>query len=157
LGNITNHLGIDRLLTGLLGELIPDVEPVTRMLVNALTTDFELNGLNKVVTNPVEPTELGIRAISHIKSYLRENSLEIDAVDKITIALDSAGNLLAEVGGTIEGILNGFHGKVGITTVYNLPEGDLGVTSKVDILSTIGYEGHKGTTSHFLLYLLFRK
>jgi hypothetical protein len=99
------------------------------MLINALTTDFEFNGLYKVVTNPVEPTELGIRTISNIKSYLREYSLEIDAVDKITIALDSAGNLLAEVGSTIERIFNGLHGKVGIATVDDLPESDLGVAS----------------------------
>ncbi len=151
LGHVTNHLGIHSLLTGLLGELIPDVEPVTIVLVNALTTDLELNGLHEVVTNPVEPAELGITTISGAESHLRENSLEIDAVDKITIALDSAGNLLAEVGGTIEGVLNGLHGKVSVTTVYNLPEGDLGVASKVNILSTIGYERHKSTTCHFLL------
>jgi hypothetical protein len=33
LGHVTNHLGINGLLTGLLGELIPDMEPITVMFI----------------------------------------------------------------------------------------------------------------------------
>jgi hypothetical protein len=41
-------------------------------------------------------------------------------VDQITVTLDGAGDLLAEVGGAIEGVLDGLHGEVSVTTVYNL-------------------------------------
>ncbi len=81
LGDVTNHLGVTGLLTGLLGELVPDVEPVTVVLINALTTDLELDGLDQEVTNPVEPAELGTRTISRLESNLGESSLEVHAVD----------------------------------------------------------------------------
>jgi len=57
LGHIANHLSIPSLLARLLSELIPDVKPVTVVLVNALSTDLELNPVNQVVPHPVEPAE----------------------------------------------------------------------------------------------------
>jgi hypothetical protein len=50
--------------------------------------------------------------------------------------------LLAKARGTIERVLNGLHSKVGVAAVHLLEEGDLGVTSEVDVLSAIGYELH---------------
>ena len=123
LGHVANHLGIPRLLTGLLGELVPDVEPVPRVLVNALTADFELDVGNKVLANPVEPTELTAGTVrGRIDRHLRQGGLEVDTVDQVAVALDSAGDLLAKVGGTIERVLNGLHGEVGVTTVNNLED-----------------------------------
>jgi hypothetical protein len=81
LGDVANHLGITGLLARLLGELIPDVEPLTIVLVNALTTDLELNLANKVVANPVEPAELGTRAVRGEELNLGESGLEIHTVD----------------------------------------------------------------------------
>jgi hypothetical protein len=81
LGDVANHLGITGLLARLLGELIPDVEPLTIVLVNALTTDLELNLANKVVTNPVEPAELSTRAVRSEELNLGESGLEIHTVD----------------------------------------------------------------------------
>ena len=76
LRHVTNHLGITSLLTGLLGELVPDVEPVTIVLVDALTTDFELDICDKVLTNPVEPTELTTGTVSGgVDSNLRQGGL----------------------------------------------------------------------------------
>jgi hypothetical protein len=148
LGDVTNHLGITGLLTRLLGEFIPDVEPLAVVLVDTLTTDFEFNGLNEVVANPVEPTELSTRTVSGLESYLRESGLEVDTVDQVTVTLDSAGYTLAEARGTVERVLNGLHGEVGVTTVDNLEEGDLGVTSEVNILGAISDELHQATTCH---------
>jgi len=59
-------------------------------------------------------------------------------VDQITVALDSAGDLLAEVGSTVEGVLNRLHGKVGVAAVHHLKESNLWVTSKVNVLCAIG-------------------
>ena len=150
LGHVTHHLGVAGLLTGLLGELIPDVQPVTIVLVNALTADLQLDGLDEVVAHPVEPAELGTRAICRQDLYLGQHGLQVDTVDQITVALDSAGHLLAEVGGTVEGVLNRLHGEVSVATVHHLPESDLGVTSQVNILGTISDELHQTTTCHFL-------
>ena len=120
LGDVTNHLGVTGLLTGLLGELVPDVEPVTIMLVNALTTNLELNGLDEEVTNPVEPTELSTRTVGGEEGDLGESGLEVHTVDQITVTLDGTGDLLTPVRGTIERVLNGLHREVGVTTVHNL-------------------------------------
>jgi hypothetical protein len=43
-------------------------------------------------------------------------------VDEIAVALDRAGNLLAEVGSTVEGVLNGLHREVRVATVNNLED-----------------------------------
>ena len=59
LGHVANHLRVAGLLARLLRELVPDVEPVTIVLVDALATDLELNVVDEVVTDPVEPAELG--------------------------------------------------------------------------------------------------
>ncbi len=156
LRDVAHHLGVAGLLAGLLGQLIPDVQPVAIVLVNALATDLNLHGLDQVVANPVEPAELGTRAVLGENSDLGESSLEVDAVDQVTVTLDGTGDLLTEVGGTVERVLNGLHSEVGVTTVCRLEESNLRVTSEVNILSTIGYELHKTTASH-LLYLRITK
>ena len=157
LGDVTNHLGVASLLARLLGELVPDLEPVAIVLVNALATNLDLDVADQIVTRPVEPAELGTRAVRAQKGDLGQSGLEVHAVDQVTIALDGAGDLLAEVGGTIERVLNGLHGEVGVAAVNHLEERDLGVTSQVNILGAVGYELHKTTTCHFLLYPSLRK
>jgi len=151
LGHVANHLGITGLLARLLGELIPDVEPLSIVLVNALTSDLELDFLDKVVANPVEPSELSTRAVRGKELNLRESCLEIHSVDQVTVSLDGAGDSLAESWGTVEWVLNGLHGKVSVATVNHLEEGDLRVASKVNVLGAISDELHQTTTSHFSL------
>jgi hypothetical protein len=157
LRDVTHHLGVTSLLTRLLGELIPDVEPLTIVLVDTLTTDLELNLLDQVVTRPVQPTELGTRAVSSGDGYLRESSLEVHAVDQVTVALDRASNSLTETRGTVERVLDGLHGEVRVATVDRLEESNLRVASQVNILSAISDELHQTTTCHFSLYPKRRK
>ena len=150
LGDVANHLGIAGLLASLLGELVPDVEPLSVVLVDALAADLELDALNEVVTNPVEPAELGTRAVRGEEGNLRQGGLEVDAVDQVAVALDRARHTLAEARRAVERVLDGLHGEVGVATVDDLEEGDLRVASKVNILRAIGYELHKTTTCHFI-------
>jgi len=63
LGRVANHLRIAGLLARLLRELIPDVQPLAIVLVDALAANLELNVVDEVVANPVEPAELGTRAV----------------------------------------------------------------------------------------------
>ena len=152
LRDVANHLGITGLLARLLGELIPDVEPLTIVLVNALTTDLELNLTDKVVANPVEPAELSTRAVRGEELHLGESRLEVHAVDQVTVALNSDSDLLAKARGTVERVLNGLHGEVRVAAIHHLEECDLGVASQVNILGTISDELHKTTTCHLSLY-----
>jgi hypothetical protein len=151
LGHVANHLGITGLLTRLLRELVPDVEPVTIVLVDTLTTNLELDIRNKVLANPVEPTELTATAVGlSVDLNLGKSGLKIDTVDQVTVTLNSASDLLAKVRGTIERVLNGLHGKVGVTTVDHLKKSDLGVTGKVNVLGAISYKLHQTTSCHLL-------
>jgi hypothetical protein len=120
--DVTNHLGVTGLLAGLLGQLVPDVEPVTVVLVNLLTTDLNVNIVDQVVANPVEPTELGTRAVAGLEDDLGEGGLEVDTVDQVTITRDGALDLLAEVGRTVEGLLNRLHGEVSVAAVDDLED-----------------------------------
>jgi len=142
LRDVADHLGITGLLASLLGELVPDVHPVTVLLVDALTTDLNLNIVDHVVTDPVQPAELSARTVGRLKGDLRQGGLQVHAVDQITVALDGAGDLLAEVRGTVEGVLDRLHRKVGVTTVHHLEESDLRVASQVYVLGAVSYKLH---------------
>ena len=99
------------------------MEPVTVVLVNALAANLKLHVGNKVLANPVEPTELPAAAIrGSVDDDLGKGRLEVDAVDEIAVTLDRAGNLLAEVRSTVERVLNGLHGEVRVATVNNLED-----------------------------------
>ena len=148
LGHIANHLGITGLLAGLLSELVPNVKPVTILLVDALTTDLNLNIIDDVVTDPVEPTELSARTVRRLELHLRQGSLEVHAVDQITIALDGAGDLLAEVRGAVKRVLDGLHGEVGVAAVHHLEESDLRVASQVNVLGAVSDKLHKASSGH---------
>ena len=92
------------------------------MLVDALATDLELDGADQQVTHPVEPTELGTRAVTGEQRDLGQRGLQVHTVDKVTVALDRARHLLAPVRGAVEGVLDGLHGEVGVTTVHDLED-----------------------------------
>ena len=141
-GDVTNHLGVASLLTGLLSQLVPDVQPVTVLLVNALATDLNLHVLDQTVTRPVEPAELGTRAVRRLERDLRQSGLQVHAVDQVTVALDRASDLLTEVRGTIERVLNGLHSEVGVATVHHLEERDLRVARQVHVLSSVSDKLH---------------
>lgn len=141
-GYVTDHLGISGLFASGLGKFVPDVEPVAILFVDLLATDFEFDVLDEAVSHPVEPAEFGTRTIALLKFYLRESYLEVYSVDKVTVTADSAAYLAAEVGVTVEGLFDGFHGEVSVSTVDYLEEGNLRIRRQVDILSTISYKLH---------------
>ena len=69
-GHVAHHVGIARLLAGLLRELVPDLEPVTVVLVDLLTADLNVHIVDQVVADPVEPAELGTRAVARRQADL---------------------------------------------------------------------------------------
>ena len=151
LRHVTHHLGVPGLLPRLLGELIPDLEPVTIVLVDTLPANLKLHVVDEVVPHPVQPAELGARAVSGQQGHSGQSGLEVDAVDQVTVALDSASHLATEAGRPVEGVLNRLHRKVSVTTVDHLKKGDLGVTSEVNVLGAIGHKLHETTTCHLII------
>ncbi len=114
------------------------MHPITVLSVNALTTNLNLNVLDEVVADPVEPTELSTRDII-TDTHLGESGLEIDTVDEVTVTGDSASHTLPEVGNTVEGLFNGFHREVRVTTIELLEKSNLRVRSEIDILQGSRY------------------
>jgi hypothetical protein len=134
-------------VTSSLGELVENVEPVTVLLVNALTADLDLDGLDKAVANPVS---VGVSA-----SKRWERNLDVHTVDEITVARDGARHLLAEVSRTVEGLVDGFAREVRVASVDDLEERNLGVSRKINILRPVCDELKK-TATHFL-YIMRKK
>jgi len=120
--------------------------------INALSTDFNLNVADENVADVVDPSE-AIVAIINIGLLVSNNralnkgksNLKVNTMNKITIAGNGASNSLAEVSSSVKDLLNRLHREVSVTTVNNLEESDLGVSSEINILSAIGYELHQTT------------
>ena len=122
LRHVANHLGIAGLLARLLRELVPDVEPVAIVLVDALAADLQLDPVDQVVADPVEPAELGARAVAGLELHRRQGGLQVHAVDQIAVALDRARDLVAEAGVAVERVLDGLHREVRVATVNDLED-----------------------------------
>ncbi len=142
LRNVAHHLGIARLLARLLRELIPDMEPVAIMFVNALATNLHLHTGDEIVTQPVEPAELRTRAVSRPQGHLRQRHLQVNARNQITVTLDRARHTLAEARRAVKRVLNGLHGKVGVAAIHLLEKRNLRITRQVNILGTISDKLH---------------
>jgi len=136
--DVANHGSISLFVTSGLRKFIPDVEPVTVVAVNALTTDFDFHLSDHNVPEPVKPTELSGSGNRHTG----KSDLKIHTGNKITVTRNSAGNLAAPISGTVEGLFNRFHRKVSVTTIHDFPEGNLRISGQVNILSTISDKLH---------------
>ena len=137
------HLDVTRIR----GELRPDLHPVTILAVNALTTDLKLNLLDEAVTNVAQPAET---CTARSKIDLREHNLDIRLVHEIGVTVDDSRYTLVKIGLAVKSYFNRLDCKVRVAFVKNFPEGNLGVTRDIDVLSTIRYKLHK-TTRHLCL------
>ena len=139
LSGVTNHLVVTRLLLSRQGELIPDVHPVTILAVNSLASNLNLNLSNELLTGVVQPTGIDIAITGlHGLVNLGESNLDIGAVGKISVSGDGATHTATEIGLTVESLLDGLHREVGVASVRHLPESNLGVSSKENILCAVG-------------------
>ena len=157
LGDVAHHLGVARLETRLLRQLVPDLEPLAVLLINLLAADLNVDVADQEVTNPVEPAELGARAVRGLEGDLGQRALQVCAEDQVAVAADRALDLLAEVGSAVKRLLNRLHREVRVAAVHNLPEGNLRVARQVNILRAVGDELHQATGSHGCLYPEKRK
>jgi hypothetical protein len=139
LSGVANHLVVTSLLLRRESELIPDVHPVTILTIDSLTADLDLDLSNELLAGVVQPTgiDTGARG-SQALVNLGESNLNVGAVGKISVSGDGAGHTATKVSLTVEGLLDGLHGEVGVASVRHLPESNLGVSSKENILSAVG-------------------
>ena len=158
LGSVSDHLEVTALLLGRHGKLVPDVHPVSVLTVDALATDLNLNLRDELLTGEVKPTGINVSGgVLQRLANLGESNLKVSAVSQITITRDGAGHAATEVSLAIESLLDRLHSEVGVTLVGNLPESDLGVTSKVNVLGAIGDKLHKSSSHCKMLVILLKK
>ncbi len=140
LSGVANHLVITSLLLGGHGELIPDVHPVTILAINALASNLDLDLGEQLLAGVIQPAGINITitTLSKILVNLGESNLDIGAVSQISVSGDGAGHTATKVSLTVEGLLDGLHGEVGVASVRHLPVSDLGVSCKENILGAVG-------------------
>jgi len=139
-GNVADHFVIADTLAFRGAEFGPDIEPFTVLTVNELATDFDFNLLDEGIAETI---------YWNGSSGICKFAFEPHVLDKVTVAADGSSDTASEIDVTIEGLFDGFHGKVSVATVDYLEEGNLRVASKINILGAIGDKLHK-TSSHCL-------
>jgi len=150
LRGLTNHGLVTTLLLGGEAKLVPDVHPVTILAVDALSTDFDLNLGNKLLTREIEPagknttvvSSDGGVGVSHLLVDFRKSYLKVGAVSKITIARNGASYATTEIGLAVESLFNRLNCEISVAAVSYLPESNLGVAGEINILGAIGDELH---------------
>ena len=130
------HLGINTRghLTpnGLLGlvevKLRVQAPPALVVLVDALTTDGQLNILDGTLSGPAG-SGAGKRTL--------RLEFDVHVGDEITVAGDGNRDTAVGTGGTVDGLLDVLHREVSVAAVNRLEEGNLGVTGKVNVLGAV--------------------
>jgi hypothetical protein len=150
LSGVSDHGIVTLLLVNGESKVVPDVHPVTILAINALATDLDLNLRNQLLTGEIKPTSINtiLGSALHGLVNLGESNLKVSAVSQITIAGDGASHTATEIGLSVKSLLDRLHSKVSVTFVRHLPEGNLGVARKINILGAVSDELHK-TSCHF--------
>ena len=140
LWQLADHFFVSDLLSGGDGELAPDLEPVAVVLVDALSTDFDLDVVHDKVADGVDPAEAG--GVGVVDADGGQRGLQVDAVDEVAVSRNSACDSSTEIRVSVECLFDGLHGKVGVATVDDFKVGNLRVSSEIDILGTVGDKLH---------------
>ena len=160
LGGVADHLEVTALLLGRHGKLVPDVHPVAVLAIDTLATDLNLHLGDELLTGEVEPTGVNttVGGVLQGLSDLGESHLKVGTVSQITITRNGAGHTATEVSLAVKSLLNRLPGEVSVTLVTDLPEGNLGIASQVNVLCAVGDKLHKSSTHYMkLLVILFKK
>ena len=151
----TQHLVETNRLVILRGQRLPQIHPLTIVTVHDLATDLNLHLLDEEVTQTATTTGRPEHVLCRTRgsrTRVGKRHLEIRAEHQVSITVDDHNRTLAIRRRTREVDTHGLHGEIGMTLVQHLPEGDVGISGDVGILSTICDELKK-TAAH-CVYLL---
>lgn len=135
------------------GQLLPDLHPLTVLGVDALTTDGDLDLIDDRVTDRVDPVDV-VGSAGDISLNGREGEDKVTTRDQIGITLNARGKTATKRGLILERLFHAFDGKVGVATVNNFEERDLGGVCQVDILHALAGNLGKTSSGHFSLLSL---
>lgn len=83
------------------------------MLINGLPTDLNVDIVNHVVTNVVDPTSRRRTSVSTTRTRIRQSrqiNLQVTLVDQITVTRNGTRDLASKVHRAIERLLNALQG-----------------------------------------------
>ena len=89
------------------------------MFINSLTSDFNRNFFNQIMTNIRMPVNTGS------VTQCWKVSLKVDLVNKITVARNGARNFATKIYSSIEGLFNRFNGKIRMSPIDNFEKSNL--------------------------------
>ncbi len=130
-GLIQEHLGVQ-------------APPGLVVLVDALTTDGQLNGGNGTLGHPVG-VEVGVVGRQNVGGGGQSH---VHVADQVAVAGNGHGHTAAAAGRAVRRLLDQLHREVGVALVHGLEESHLGVTGQVNVLSAVRNQLHK-SSRHF--------
>jgi hypothetical protein len=141
-GERRGHLGPVSLLGLVQVKLGVQTPPALVVLVDALTTNGEFRGGDRLLGNPAGwVTRVGVGGSR------RGLEFDVHVPDQVTVARNSDGHAARVGGGAVNSLFDVFHREVRVALVDGLEEGNLWVASQVDVLGAVGDELHE-TTGH---------
>lgn len=133
-GGVTDHDIVSVFKTRSLSQFIPDVQPLTVVSINGLSTNANRDIINDGSTNVVNP---GLSSGSG-KGWEVEN--KVDFPDQVSVTGDRGSNRVTEIWVTaIESLLNTFNSKVSVSSVHKFEEGNTWSAGEIHVLRTILY------------------
>ena len=94
------------------------------MFINGLTTNFNGNFVNQIVSKILNPSDTaGICC-----SYSTNGCLKVNLVNKITVARNSTRNFSTKVYRSVKGLFNSFNCKVSVSSVNDFKKCNLRIT-----------------------------
>jgi len=132
------HLAVVGLVVSAQEHLGVQTPPGLEVLVDALTTDGQLDGGNGTLSDPAHIQTAVVGGQVSINEGVGCQS-HVHVADEVTVASNGHRHAAGRCGGTVHRLLNVLHREVGVTLVHRLEESHLGVTRQVDILSTVSY------------------
>jgi len=136
-----DHVEVGQLLARGERELIPDVEPLTIVLVDLLAANLNIDVVDQVLAEVGHPGE-GVGVSDKGLVDRGEGHLDIDTGNQIAVTGDRALDTLAKVADTVEGLLDRLHREVRMAAVKLLEKGNLRVGRQIHVLGAIGDELH---------------
>jgi len=137
---VSGHLGVVVLLVRGQIQLRVQTPPDLVVFVDALTTDGELDVLDGALSTPDTRQVAAVTSMRYKESVRSE--LKEHITDKIAVTSNGDGQAAVVTGRPIHSLLDDLHRKVRMALVHSLEKSNLGVTSEIDILSTVSNKLH---------------
>ena len=122
-------------------QLSVQAPPGLVVLVNALTTNGQLNVRHRALSHPAH-VHIGVVGGQVGAGQLRWLQTNVHVAHQVAVTGDRHRHAATVGGGAVHRLLDVLHGEVGVTLVHRLEEGHLGLTRQIHVLSTISNELH---------------